>query len=63
MNHWVGRACWFVPTRPIKQRFSEAQAEGLLAIAWWDWPRDRLKAALGDIRPLSVDAFVEKYRG
>ncbi len=50
-----------VPARPIKRRFTEAQADGLLALAWWDWPRDRLKAALGDIRALSVDEFLEKY--
>ena len=50
-----------VPARPIKRRFTEAQADGLLGLAWWDWPRDRLKAALGDIRALSVDAFLEKY--
>ena len=50
-----------VPARPIKRRFTEAQAEGLMALAWWDWPRDRYKAALPDIRVLGVDAFLEKY--
>lgn len=51
-----------VPARLIKRRFTEAQAEALLEIAVWDWPRDRYKAALPDIRALEIDAFIEKYR-
>jgi hypothetical protein len=50
-----------VPARPIKRRFTAAHAEALLRIAWWDWPHDRLRQALGDFRDLSIDAFVEKY--
>ena len=50
-----------VPAKPIKRRFTEAQADGLLALAWWDWPREKFAAALPDIRALSVDAFLEKY--
>lgn len=50
-----------VPARFIKRRFTEAQAEALQAMAWWDWPRDTYIAALPDIRALSVDAFLEKY--
>ncbi|MEL6206994.1 MAG: DapH/DapD/GlmU-related protein, partial [Pseudomonadota bacterium] len=51
-----------VPARPIKRRFTEAQADGLQEIAWWDWPHDRFASAIPDIRALSVDAFIEKYR-
>lgn len=51
-----------VPAREIKRRFSEAQAEALQEIAIWDWPRDKYKAALPDIRALDIDAFIEKYR-
>lgn len=47
--------------RLLKRRFSEAQAEALWAIAWWDWSHDRLRATLPDIRGLSIDAFIEKY--
>lgn len=50
-----------VPAKPIKRRFSEAQAAALQDMAWWDWPRERFVAALPDIRALSVDAFLEKY--
>jgi phosphonate metabolism protein (transferase hexapeptide repeat family) len=51
-----------VPARSIKRRFSSAQAEELVNIAVWDWPYDRYKAALPDIRTLEIDAFIEKYR-
>lgn len=50
-----------VPARPIRRRFSEAQEEALMRIAWWDWSHDRYRAALPDIRALSVDRFIEKY--
>ncbi len=52
-----------VPARPIKRRFTAAQAEALQEIAVWDWPRDRYKAAIPDIRSLQIDDFIEKYRG
>lgn len=50
-----------VAARTIRRRFSEAQEEGLLRIAYWDWDRERLRAALPDIRALGIDAFVEKH--
>lgn len=50
-----------VPAREIRRRFTPTQAEALMAIAVWDWPRDRYKAALPDIRALDIDAFIAKY--
>lgn len=52
-----------VPARPIRDRFPPAIAEGLQALAWWDWSHDRLRQALPDFRKLAVEAFLEKYRG
>lgn len=51
-----------VPARSIKRRFTEAQADALEEIAVWDWPRDRYRAALPDIRVMDIDEFIEKYR-
>ncbi|MDX8352544.1 DapH/DapD/GlmU-related protein [Cognatiyoonia sp. IB215182] len=51
-----------VPARFIKRRFSEDQANALRRIALWDWPREKYKSALPDVRSLSIDAFIEKYR-
>lgn len=50
-----------VPARPLRMRFPDDIAGRLLALAWWDWPHDRLRAALADFRDLGVEAFVEKY--
>ncbi len=50
-----------VPARFIKRRFSEEQATALQAIALWDWPREKYKSALPDIRRLDIDAFIAKY--
>jgi len=51
-----------VPAVPIRSRFTDAQQEALLAIAWWEWDHDRLRQGLEDFRALPIDAFIEKYR-
>lgn len=51
-----------VPARSIKRRFTEAQAEALMEIAVWDWPRETYRAALPDIRALDIDTFIRTYR-
>jgi phosphonate metabolism protein (transferase hexapeptide repeat family) len=50
-----------VPAKPIRFRFDEKVQEGLLNLAWWDWPREKLEVALPDMRKLSAEEFVEKY--
>jgi phosphonate metabolism protein (transferase hexapeptide repeat family) len=52
-----------VPAAPIRRRVGEAVGERLMALAWWDWPHDRLAAALGDFRSLTAEAFLERYGG
>ncbi len=34
------------PARVIRLRFNEAEIAGLLRLAWWDWPVERIRAAL-----------------
>jgi len=51
-----------VPARPIKRRFTLDQSAALMEIAWWDWPHDRLRDALSDIRTLPIDAFIAAHR-
>lgn len=34
------------PARVAKRRFDEATVEKLLALAWWDWPIDRITRAI-----------------
>lgn len=50
-----------VPAKPIRARFSDAVAGRLLALAWWDWPHDQLRAALQDFRRLPAEAFLDRY--
>ncbi|MDV4143461.1 chloramphenicol acetyltransferase [Shimia sp. FJ5] len=50
-----------IPAEPIRARFPEAIAERLMALAWWDWDHDRLRAALDDFRAIEAEAFLEKY--
>lgn len=50
-----------VPARPLRMRFPEAIAERLLALAWWNWPHDRLRATLHDFRSLPAEEFLDKH--
>lgn len=52
-----------VPARPIRPRQPPAIAERLMALAWWDWSHDALRAALEDFRTLPAEGFLEKYEG
>ena len=51
------------PARPLRDRQPRAIADRLIALAWWDWDHDRLRAALDDFRALPAEAFLEKYSG
>ena len=50
-----------VPAKTIRQRFPDAIAARLTALAWWDWEHERLREALPDFRALGIEAFLEKY--
>lgn len=52
-----------VPAVPLRERFPGRIAERLLALAWWDWPHERLREALEDFRRLPAEAFLERYEG
>ena len=52
-----------VPAKPVKRRFPAPIAERIMALAWWDWSHEQLRAALPDIRALEIEAFLEKYGG
>lgn len=52
-----------VPAIPLRERFPRRVGDRLMALAWWDWDHDRLRAALMDFRSLPAEAFLEKYEG
>ncbi len=52
-----------VPATPLRPRFPEEICQRLLALAWWDWPHDRLREALPDFRSLGAEAFLDRHGG
>ena len=51
------------PAKLLRERQPRDIAERLIALAWWDWEHDRLRATLEDFRRLPAVAFLEKYGG
>ena len=51
------------PATPLRARFSAGVIDRLLALAWWDWSHETLRAALLDFRSLKAEAFLEKHQG
>ena len=51
-----------IPATPLRARLAPHLAERMIALAWWDWPHDRLRAALPDFRALHAEDFLEKYQ-
>jgi phosphonate metabolism protein (transferase hexapeptide repeat family) len=52
-----------VPAQPVRARFSDSVIDRLLALAWWDWSHDRLRAALLDFRARPAEAFLDLWEG
>lgn len=50
-----------IPAVPLRARFSDKIATRMMDLAWWDWPHDRLRAALDDFRKLSAEDFLDRY--
>ena len=50
------------PARVARHRFPPEIVERLLALAWWDWPDERLRA-LEDVLYGPVEAFLERCGG
>lgn len=51
------------PAKVLRYRFDEAQREALLEIRWWDWPEDKIRAAVRLFESEDVDRFIEFARG
>lgn len=45
------------PGREIRRRFDAATIDRLLAVAWWDWPTDKIDRNLNAIRGADIDAL------
>ena len=49
------------PARVLRTRFSDAVMADLLRIAWWDWPHERIGAAMADFRTLGAEEFCRRH--
>jgi phosphonate metabolism protein (transferase hexapeptide repeat family) len=49
------------PAQPLKRRFSPEIGKRLVALGWWDWSHDELRAALPDFRSMGTEAFLDRY--
>ena len=49
------------PARAIRPRFAEDIARRLAALAWWDWPLERLFQAVPDMQRMEIGAFLDKW--
>lgn len=47
------------PARPVRARFAPDVIARLLALAWWDWPPDRIAAALPALMAGDLAALTE----
>jgi phosphonate metabolism protein (transferase hexapeptide repeat family) len=50
-----------VPARLIRDRFAAGVGDRMDRLAWWDWPHERLFAALQDFRDLPAEDFLRRY--
>jgi chloramphenicol O-acetyltransferase type B len=49
------------PAREIRRRFSDEECELLLATRWWEWPDERIVAAIDDLWSSDIRGFVERW--
>ncbi len=49
------------PARHVGSRFTEAQIERLLAIAWWDWPKAKIDQEMPGLLRDPIDAFIARH--
>lgn len=52
-----------VPGRVVRRRFSDEVSARIEALAWWDWPLERLAEAIPDMQSLPIEAFLERWSG
>ncbi|KAB2868175.1 MAG: antibiotic acetyltransferase [Bauldia sp.] len=52
-----------VPARPLRMRFAPEIAARLVALAWWDWPVEKLADAVPDMQALGIEDFLRRWEG
>ena len=52
-----------VPARGKRLRFAPETIARIEALAWWDWPLDRLADAIPDMQAMTIEAFLDRWEG
>jgi acetyltransferase-like isoleucine patch superfamily enzyme len=47
-----------IPARLIRRRFSDEQVASLLALRWWTWPEEQVRAHVDLLCAPDIDAFI-----
>ena len=50
-----------VPGKVLRPRFSAGIAARIEALAWWDWPVERLADAVPDMQALAIEEFLDRW--
>lgn len=50
-----------VPAGHIRYRFPAEIAARLAAMAWWDWPAEKLAEAVPDMQAMDISRFLDKW--
>lgn len=51
-----------VPAREIRRRFDAEQIEALLAVRWWEWPEEKVRAHVDLLSSPDVDGLIAAAR-
>jgi chloramphenicol O-acetyltransferase type B len=56
-----------IPAKQLRRRFKDEEIQRLLALAWWDWPEDKVRTLLpliqqGSVAPLEAAAAAWEER-
>ncbi|RWE30856.1 MAG: antibiotic acetyltransferase [Mesorhizobium sp.] len=50
-----------VPAKPIRPRFAPEIAARIEALAWWDWPVEKLARAVPDMQAMPIETFLDRW--
>ncbi|MEI9427894.1 DapH/DapD/GlmU-related protein [Mesorhizobium sp. Cs1299R1N3] len=50
-----------VPAKPVRLRFAPEIAARIEALAWWDWPVEKLARAVPDMQAMPIEAFLDRW--
>lgn len=48
-----------VPAKPLRRRFDDETVKRLLALKWWDWPAEKIRRHVEDIRSGDLERLTE----